>query len=49
MATADFDLPGWARRFSALAGLLLWTVSMVGVDYWLIYGQEFTQSTIPAG
>jgi heptose-I-phosphate ethanolaminephosphotransferase len=39
----------WPKRSKLLAagiGLVLWAASLVGVGYWLIYGQDFSQSAI---
>jgi heptose-I-phosphate ethanolaminephosphotransferase len=39
-------MPSKARVSSAIIGLALWSTSLAGLGYWLIYGQEFSQSAI---
>lgn len=38
--------PKHTRWISAVIGLVLWLTSLVGLGYFLIYGQEFSQSVI---
>lgn len=39
-------LPVYTRRIAALAGLLMWPAALTSVFYFIIYGQEFSQSAI---
>lgn len=39
-------LPRWTRGISAVIGLVLWGASLVGLSYFGIYHQEFSQSVI---
>ena len=38
--------PAHSKLLAAIIGLVLWAASLVGVGYWLIYGQDFSQSAI---
>ena len=38
--------PKYTRPMSAVIGVVLWLTSLVGLGYFLIYGQEFSQSVI---
>ena len=38
--------PRWIRPFSAVVGVTLWAASLVGFCYWLVFGQDFSQSVI---
>lgn len=38
--------PRWVRPFSAVLGVVLWAASLVGFSYWLVFGQDFSQSVI---
>lgn len=38
--------PAQARRIAAVLGAVLWLCSLAGFGYFLIYGQEFSQSVI---
>lgn len=38
--------PKYNRLIAAAIGLLLWLTSLASIGYWLIYGQEFSQSAI---
>lgn len=38
--------PARARVITAAVGLVLWAASLVSLGYWLIYGQDFSQSAI---
>lgn len=38
--------PRQVRPFSAVVGLVLWCASLVGFSYWLVFGQDFSQSVI---
>ncbi|UUY09065.1 phosphoethanolamine transferase CptA [Pseudomonas sp. J452] len=38
--------PQWARLIAAVLGAVLWLTSLVAFGYFLIYGQEFSQSVI---
>ena len=39
-------LPRWTRPIVGITGLLLWMCSLTALAYFLIYGQEFSQSAI---
>jgi heptose-I-phosphate ethanolaminephosphotransferase len=38
--------PRWARPISAVLGIFLWAVSLIGMGYFFIYRQEFSQSVV---
>ncbi len=38
--------PSRSKLISGAIGLILWAGSMVGLGYWLIYGQDFSQSVL---
>ncbi|MEH6783638.1 MAG: phosphoethanolamine transferase CptA [Alcanivorax jadensis] len=38
--------PRVVRAYTALLGGLLWGASLVGFSYWLVFGQDFSQSVI---
>lgn len=38
--------PARARTISAIIGIVLWCGSLVGLGYWLFFGQDFSQSVI---
>jgi heptose-I-phosphate ethanolaminephosphotransferase len=39
-------LPRYIKPITAVIGSALWLASLVSLGYWLIYGQEFSQSAI---
>lgn len=39
-------LPRWTRAIAGITGLVLWMCSLTALAYFLIYGQEFSQSAI---
>ncbi|WP_277963998.1 phosphoethanolamine transferase CptA [Pseudomonas sp. RIT-To-2] len=39
-------VPRWTRAMAGLIGLVLWLSSLTALAYFLIYGQEFSQSAI---
>lgn len=39
-------VPRWTRSLAAVIGVVLWACSLVGLSYFAIYGQEFSQSVI---
>ena len=38
--------PRWTKPLAAVIGLVLWAASLVGLSYFGIYHQEFSQSVI---
>ncbi len=38
--------PRYSKLIAAVVGLALWLASLASIGYWLIYGQEFSQSAI---
>ena len=38
--------PRYSKLIAAIIGLALWLTSLASIGYWLIYGQEFSQSAI---
>lgn len=38
--------PSKSKTLAAVIGLVLWAASLAGLGYWLIYGQDFSQSAI---
>ncbi|PCJ93664.1 MAG: hypothetical protein COA46_01125 [Porticoccaceae bacterium] len=38
--------PRYSKLIAAVIGLALWLTSLASIGYWLIYGQEFSQSAI---
>lgn len=39
-------LPAYTKVISAVIGLLLWTTSLASLGYFMMYGQEFSQSVL---
>ncbi|MCK5682746.1 phosphoethanolamine transferase CptA, partial [bacterium] len=39
-------LPRYSRTISAVSGLVLWASSLVTIGYFILYGQEFSQSVL---